>query len=704
MIKRTLIITLSLAVSLTLSAVPAKRGQWRTAKLSNGKEVRIELRGDEFGAWWQAEDGRAYLQETGKESFKEIDLQEFHKNTAPKRQQAQKARMDRRKINIGGEHQPYEGTKKGLIILVEFKNLKFKQGHNLELFNKIIKEKGYTSEAGHKGCVKDYFNDVSYGKFDFDFDVVGPVAMPENYEYYGSNQGGNNASRAGTMVGEACKLVDDIVDFSEYDWDNDGEVEQIFVIYAGLGEADGGDANTIWPHQFFLASSDYGKRYNADGVSVNAYACAAELNGKNKISGIGTICHEFSHCLGLPDAYDTQGDNYGMGGWDIMDQGSYNNDGYVPAGYTSYERWYCGWLEPTILEAEEMNVTGMKALTDAPVAYVLYNQQRKNEYYLIENRQKKGWDEALNGAGLLAIHVDFDAYQWRMNMVNTNAKHLRMTILPADGEANRYNESNDPYPYGMNDSITNNSKPAATLYNKNTDGEKFLNRGIHKIRNYHKDGTISFIYKPSSVTSSSTDPTIPADGIFFHETFDQCEGKGGNDNKWNEESSSDFWADYTGWASVNKFGANKCALFGKGPRVPGIAKSPEITLAGDSAIITFNAAPFAGDPTALSISVTNGLTVTPNTFTLEDGKWTTCRAIIKGNGKTQVNFTPKKRFFLDEVMIRTAKEDTGIERIKYQQTEKRDNRIYSIDGQCLGTDFNALGHGIYIINGKKVVK
>ena len=175
----------------------------------------------------------------------------------------------------------------------------------------------------------DYYHDQSYGKFNLVFDVVGPVNLDKSFVYYGRNFGEDDLN-APEMIIECCQAVDDEVDFSEYDWDGDGVVEEVFVLYAGYGEATSGGANTIWPHMWSLSdASNYNnnvpKEFILDGVFIDIYACSNELYsyaGTTEM-GLGVICHEFSHCLGFPDLYDTSyGGNFGMDDWDILDGGS----------------------------------------------------------------------------------------------------------------------------------------------------------------------------------------------------------------------------------------------------------------------------------------------------------------------------------------------------------------------------------------------
>lgn len=209
------------------------------------------------------------------------------------------------------------GTKKGLVILVQFSDKSFTNPANVltlgsgektikALYTDMLNKEGYTDKkTGAIGSVHDYFKDQSNGKFDLSFDVVGPITLSHSYSYYGEHTDNDNDANAPQMIIDACKAVKDSVDFSRYDWDGDGEVEQVYVVYAGEGEATGGDANTVWPHKYNLSA--VGKSLSYNGVKIDTYACSnevirAEVNGKTRTyyMGIGTICHEFSHCLGLP--------------------------------------------------------------------------------------------------------------------------------------------------------------------------------------------------------------------------------------------------------------------------------------------------------------------------------------------------------------------------------------------------------------------
>ena len=510
--KKIISIFFLLSTFISVYPMPAKRGQWKDILLSNGKTVKAELCGDENLHFWRDAAGNVYTRDFKKKTFKQIPFHTLKSQKNCQKTKARKGRKAPRKVDLGGTHTPYIGEKKGLIILVEFPDLKFAPEHDRNLFDDIANKDNYVTEKGFKGSIKDYFRDQSNGKFILNFDVLGPITLENNYAYYGENDYYGDDLRPGEMVIESCETIKDLVDFKDYDWDDDGFVDQVFILYAGKGENDNGDENTIWPHEWQLTYSN-DTTINIDGVTIDTYACGSELNGDDGLCGIGTICHEFSHCLGLADMYDTgaYAFNYGMFNWDIMDHGSYNGNGFIPAGYTSYERWYCGWLDPIELKNDTV-VTDMRPLSDGGEAYIIYNNDHKDEYFLLENRQQVNWDEGVPGKGLLVLHVDYDKDVWYYNEVNTTLgaisenNHERCTILAADGSfiTTSYNSANDPYPYMdkdtiVNDSITPTSFPNTQVYNPLADGSETLDIAITEIRR-HDDNTVSFKFHGHSPT------------------------------------------------------------------------------------------------------------------------------------------------------------------------------------------------------------
>jgi M6 family metalloprotease-like protein len=330
----------------------------------------------------------------------------------------------------------YQGEKRGLIILVSFPDQAFSDEDPRTLWSAIANQEGY-ADHGAKGSVSDYFYDQSYGQFRLLFDVVGPVEAKNPYAYYGKNIDwgepvGQFDQNDGELVEEVCRAVSDDVHFADYDWDGDGEVEQVFLLYAGHGENDywSKDESVIWPHMAKL-SEDWGYEGGIvlQDVRIDAYACSNEIDRKDELAGMGTICHEFSHCLGLPDLYNTEKGNSVVGSYDLMDQGCYSGECWCPVGYSSYERYACGWLTPIPVE-DAQTVTSLQPLHEQPDARIFRTDPEVNDYYLIEYRQKAQWDLYLPTAGLMAWHIDYDETAWHENTVNNDPKHLRVERMP----------------------------------------------------------------------------------------------------------------------------------------------------------------------------------------------------------------------------------------------------------------------------------
>ena len=524
-------LSLALAASTTF-AVPAKQAK-KTLTLADGTQVVATQMGDEYMNWWQADNGMRYVESQDKEGVYEaanMDVMAAHAqmrraNIGEKRAKRLNSVVKpldmsfssgQQRVQIGDEHITYTGKKKGIIILVQFPNQKFETGHDNAYYKMVANEKGLTHEDGYVGSVTDYFLSQSNGKFELDFDIAGPYTLSHTSSYYGKNDGANIDTKVGYMIQEGCDAaVEDGFNFNDYDWDGDGYADQVFVLYAGLGEASGGDAKTVWPHEYQIRWTCVGKvlNYSDQGKGkVDTYACANEMErvinnatgtytNELKLAGIGTICHEFSHCLGFADMYDTtsNGGNYGMGFYDVMSAGSYNGGGFTPCNYTAYERIYAGWTEPIVLD-EPATIKAMMSSEDYGRPFILYNDKHPDEFYTLENRQKKGWDAELYGSGLMITHVDYDQTKWGINQVNASASdHQRCTIFHADNDADGTvleSIKNDLYPYmsggvPLNDELTDDSRPAAKLYNKNADGTKYMGKPITAIKK-NVNGTISF--------------------------------------------------------------------------------------------------------------------------------------------------------------------------------------------------------------------
>lgn len=528
-----------LLLSTSVLAIPAQRIK-KTITLADGTQKQVMLVGDENMHYYLDADNNAYtcdkhgfyvkndrvkLEKQWKERLTQRNKHRLERAEArgmiinPKSQEEQSFR---RRAQWGAEQNPVSGDKRGLVILANFSDKDIYSAHGKEFYNRFFNEVGF-SEAGNAGSVHDYFYECSYGQFNLTFDIFGPVTLSKPSVYYGQNDNQGYDMYPGEMVAEACTLIAEMgIDFSKYDWDSDGQVDQVFVVYAGYGEHSDAPADNLWPHECTLTEdAKYGDGKGAvtfNGVTIDTYAIASELDGVSGVtpSGIGLACHEFSHCMCIPDFYDTtQSGLYGMDAWDLMDYGSYsgNNNGNCPAPFTSYERMYCGWLTPKVLD-EPCIVSEMKTLTEAPEAYIIYNGANSNEYYMLENRQGEGFDASSPAKGMLVLHVYFDSQVWLSNTVNSSdIQH--MTIIPADGVRSSFTNGGDTWPGTKGKTeLTDTSSPAAKLYTANVDGKKKMGKPIEEIAD--SDGKISFIFNGGvaidiPIVSEATE--VKADGF-----------------------------------------------------------------------------------------------------------------------------------------------------------------------------------------------
>ena len=377
------------------------------------------------------------------------------------------------------------------------------------------------TKDGATGSVRQYFNDQSMGQYNPQFDIVGPITLSKNCSYYGTNTSRSSTGNAGYMVTEACAKVDDIVDFSQYDADNDGCIDLVFVFYAGFGEndpptwyTDAQASGLPWPQYWDAESAGYGSNQHIfDGKRVKAMEYSNELDGmastqaKYVVAGIGIACHEFCHALGLPDLYSTNGASHKtLGSWDIMCMGGYNNNLHTPAALSAYERFFFGWLTPTLI-VNPANLT-LGNLGTTNTAYLIsetdvHNMNACNpnptSFYLLENRQKTGWDIGLPGSGMLLTHITYSASKWTNNTVNNTENAQGVDLIEADGQTpltntyyGYYGKAGDAFPNG------------ATSYSGITD---------HELTDITMaDGLITFAYRGGVVDTIPQD-TIPQDTI-----------------------------------------------------------------------------------------------------------------------------------------------------------------------------------------------
>ena len=391
-----------------------------------------------------------------------------------------------RGIGHGG-HMDYSKFR-GLIILINYTDRKFddyvpSNYTPIDFYEAMINShdyQGYTLPFGTKveamGSVRDYYYDNSFYQFDPHFDILGPVDVP--YACTDAHQ-----FKCDSIFFAALEALDPEVDFSQYDTDEDGTADMVFFMVAGHGsDVTANNRDYLWPHM-----KDFEDSPVLDGVNFRLYACSTNMTGEeneyyvnyNNVAGIGTICHEFSHCLGLPDFYDTDGENSGGTNskhpmtWSVMASGFRSNNGRNPAGYGLFERYALGFAQPTLIEGE--GTITIPALEKSNSGYRL-NTANEGEFFIIENRQRIKWDKNLAGPGMLIWRVDSSNVDvWENNLVNSDPTHMYYELLRAkfSGISDSYN---DPFPGVANvTSITNISQPSLRTWDGKMSRYAFVN-------------------------------------------------------------------------------------------------------------------------------------------------------------------------------------------------------------------------------------
>lgn len=419
-------------------AVPAKRGYVKMTG-PDGQIIEVQKIGDEFGHHYVDRAGRTLIDEADRLVFAteaEISSRIETRNARFEARNTRRSAMRRVPGNIGtypGTTFPAKGEQKALVILVEYKDVAFSVGNDAkakQYFTDMLNKDNF-SEYGATGCVRQYFRECSMGQFECQFDVYGPVTLSQRRSYYGGNSGGTDKAPE-QMVVEACRALDSQIDFRQYDRDGDGYVDNVYVIYAGQGEASYGSSETVWPHSWNLSSA--GIDLKLDGVTIDLYGCSNEWE-YDKPDGMGTFTHEFSHILGLPDLYHTTSTvYYTPGEWSVLDYGPYNNDGRTPPAYSAFERNALGWINLTELTSTD-DVKVIDDLLTTNTAFCLTNPDNSKEFYLFETRNQSGWDKYLPGQGMLIWHVDYDSQTWDNNSVNNSKGHQGVDLIEADGVA-----------------------------------------------------------------------------------------------------------------------------------------------------------------------------------------------------------------------------------------------------------------------------
>ncbi len=359
-----------------------------------------------------------------------------------------------------------QGDVRALVILVEFKDVKFKNADPKSQFTDYMNKERYNEYYNH-GSVRDYFVKNSMGTFRPTFDVYGPITISKERNSYGTtsdDEDGRNYLGARSAIMEALDSLKkkENIDYSQYDNNKDEEIDFVYMFYAGVGANNSGVIGAIWPHAWYIGSSQNkpsGKRMG-NGIYANRYACSNEIDGyayqRNNstsiLGGIGTFVHEFSHVLGLPDMYALKKGNPRKTPkkWDVMDQGNYNcpsnpdrTQNCAPPFYSAFERMSLGWMTPTELYAKG---TVQLDKIDDNNAYSITNPENPDEMFLLEYRTKKDWDIGLPGSGMLIWHIDYVASVWSDKTINNDGDHMYVDIEEAVPETNSYANASDAFP------------------------------------------------------------------------------------------------------------------------------------------------------------------------------------------------------------------------------------------------------------------
>lgn len=355
---------------------------------------------------------------------------------------------DKPKYLLSGSNFSSFGSPRALVILVMTRDQFFSMEDPNDFYFRMLNQDGF-NDNGATGSARDFFNFNSGGQFAPQFDVYGPVLMNNPMKYYGKNDRYGYDEHADEMVIEALTKLDDKVDFSIYDTDDDGVIDNVYIFYSGRGEQDSYRSDAIWPHSANLLDYDNAEEHYFDGKLANHYAMSNEINNTSgKPDGIGTFVHEFSHVMGLPDLYATTYTSaFTPGRYSTLDRAPYNNLGHTPANYSIFERMSLEWVEPTLLQQD--GIYTLQPLSRSNEGFLIPTE-RPNEFFILENRQHEGYDAFIPGHGMLVWHIDFNQDIWDSNIVNNSARHQYVDLVEADNVLSDGSRNCDPFPGGNN--------------------------------------------------------------------------------------------------------------------------------------------------------------------------------------------------------------------------------------------------------------
>lgn len=479
-----LLAMLSCASVQPVCAAPAERVRM-TVTLADGTILEVTRMGDEHFSYYLTGDGGMVVRDSlGYRLVEDEAERQTLLGEAGARRLAVRRKVGSASAAALGQH----GVKRVPVVLVSFADKDFSVGADAEAVRQYYHlycngNADGTPYTGHgsSGSLRQYFTDQSRGDFQPEFTAIGPIKLDKGYAYYGANSA--DGKRKDVNYSEFCteavtKATAAGTDWNLYDNDGDGAVDLVMFVFAGLGESNSYDENTIWPKEVGGSGTIAGIKFAA-----NSSVCESRLRRDNGgdyyevPDGIGVFVHELSHALGLPDFYDKRGVSFGMDYWSVMDYGEYANNGYTPVGYTAYERDFMGW-QP-LREVTGPATLHIPSFASGGCGWKVVSDFNANEYYVLENRQADGWDVKMCGArghGLMVTHVDYSSTAWTTNTVNVQATHQRMTIIPANNSLVGSNNAKtlDEWVESLrgnlwpgtsdNHELTDNTTPASVLF------------------------------------------------------------------------------------------------------------------------------------------------------------------------------------------------------------------------------------------------
>ena len=343
-----------------------------------------------------------------------------------------------------GLYLQHSGAPRILTILAAFQDVGFTVNYPEQAFyqylNGEVQENLGNSNHLNLASVRRYYEVCSRGRFSPQFDVVGPVVLPQKMRYYGGSNDKGSDDRFYEFCRDAMNQAKPLVsDWNAYDNDQDGRAELVCIIYAGFRQNQGGADSTLW------AKAATENLRVTDDLTITRFNCCAELfhpQYPTHINGTGVFIHELSHCMGLPDLYATSErayvNNQGMETWSIMDYGLYNRNGYAPCAFTAWEQAVMGWTEMEdvagMMVEGQWQVDGLLPVIDGGKAYKMVNSDNDRDYIVMENVQRNGLNQYASGHGLLVYHVDYPYASVNMSdNPNNKPGHPSVAVVPAGG-------------------------------------------------------------------------------------------------------------------------------------------------------------------------------------------------------------------------------------------------------------------------------